>query len=50
MFIALRRLGVDPESLLLPGESHGLGGGGSIDRRAARLEYMLGWFEKYLKE
>ncbi len=49
VFIALRRLGVDTELLLLPGESHGVSRGGRTDRRVARLEYMLGWFEKYLK-
>ena len=49
VFIALRRLGVDTELLLLPGESHGVSRGGRTDRRIARLEVMLGWFEKYLK-
>jgi dipeptidyl aminopeptidase/acylaminoacyl peptidase len=49
VFIALRRLGVDTELLLLPGESHGVSRGGRTDRRVARLEVMLGWFEKYLK-
>jgi len=49
VFIALRRLGVDTELLLLPGESHGVSRGGRTDRRVARLEHMLGWFEKYLK-
>lgn len=49
VFIALRRLGVDTELLLLPGESHGVSRGGRTDRRIARLEYMLGWFERYLK-
>ena len=34
---------------LLPGESHGVSRGGRTDRRIARLEVMLGWFEKYLK-
>ena len=49
VFIALRKLGVDTELLLLPGESHGVSRGGRTDRRIARLEYMLGWFERYLK-
>jgi dipeptidyl aminopeptidase/acylaminoacyl peptidase len=49
VFVALRRLGVDTELLLLPGESHGVSRGGRTDRRIARLEYMLGWFERYLK-
>ncbi len=49
VFIALKRLGVDTELLLLPGESHGVSRGGRTDRRIARLEYMLDWFERYLK-
>ena len=49
VFVALRKLGVDTELLLLPGESHGVSRGGRTDRRVARLEYMLGWFERYLK-
>jgi dipeptidyl aminopeptidase/acylaminoacyl peptidase len=49
VFVALRRLGVDTELLLLPGESHGVSRGGRTDRRIARLEHMLGWFERYLK-
>lgn len=48
VFIALRRLGVDTELLLLPGESHGVSRGGRTDRRIARLEHMAGWFERYL--
>ncbi len=49
VFVALRRLGVDTELLLLPGEGHGVSRGGRTDRRIARLEHMLGWFERYLK-
>jgi len=49
VFIALRRLGVPTELLLLPGESHGVSRGGRTDRRIARLEHMLGWFERYVK-
>lgn len=49
VFISLRRRGVDTELLLLPGESHGVSRGGRTDRRVARLEHMLGWFERYLK-
>ncbi|MFO7661540.1 MAG: S9 family peptidase [Chloroflexota bacterium] len=50
VFIALKRLGVDTELLLLPGESHGVSRAGRTDRRVARLEHMLGWFDRYLKE
>ena len=49
VFVALRRRGIDTELLLLPGESHGLSRGGRTDRRIARLEHMVGWFERYLK-
>lgn len=49
VYIALKKLGVDTELLLLPGESHGVSRGGRTDRRIARLEYLLGWFERYLK-
>ena len=49
VFVALKRLGVDTEMLLLPGESHGLSRMGRTDRRIARLSHMLRWFETYLK-
>ncbi|RIK15426.1 MAG: S9 family peptidase, partial [Anaerolineae bacterium] len=49
VYIALKKLGVDTELLLLPGESHGVSRGGRTDRRIARLEYLMGWFERYLK-
>jgi dipeptidyl aminopeptidase/acylaminoacyl peptidase len=50
VFVALKQLGVDTELLLLPEESHGLSRGGRTDRRIARLEHMLRWFDKYLKD
>lgn len=49
VFVALKRLGVDTELLLLPEESHGLSRGGRTDRRIARLEHMVRWFDTYLK-
>jgi dipeptidyl aminopeptidase/acylaminoacyl peptidase len=49
VYIALKRLGVDTELILLPGESHGVSRGGRTDRRIARLEHMLRWFDHYLK-
>lgn len=48
-FIALRRLGVDSELVLFPGESHGLSRDGRTDRRIARLEHITRWFDRYLK-
>lgn len=49
VFVALRRLGVDTELVLFPEESHGLSRNGRTDRRIARLDHMLHWFDKYLK-
>jgi dipeptidyl aminopeptidase/acylaminoacyl peptidase len=48
VFVALKRQGVDTELILFPGESHGLSRGGRTDRRIARLEHMLRWFDDYL--
>jgi dipeptidyl aminopeptidase/acylaminoacyl peptidase len=48
-FQALKMLGVDTELILFPGESHGLSRGGRTDRRIARLEHILRWFETYLQ-
>ncbi len=49
VFVALRRLKVDAELVLFPEESHGLSRNGRTDRRIARLNHMLRWFETYLK-
>jgi dipeptidyl aminopeptidase/acylaminoacyl peptidase len=49
VFVALRRLGVESELLLFPEESHGLSRQGRTDRRVARLQHMIRWFEKYVK-
>ena len=49
VFIALKRLGVPTELLLLPGEGHAVSRGGRTDRRIARLEHILEWFERYVK-
>ena len=50
IFVALKRLGVDTEFVRFPDSSHGLSRGGRTDRRVARLEHILRWFERYLKE
>ena len=50
VYAALKRLGVDTEFIRFPGEAHGLSRGGRTDRRIARLNYILGWFDRYLKE
>jgi dipeptidyl aminopeptidase/acylaminoacyl peptidase len=49
VFVALKRLGVDTEMVRFPDEFHGLSRSGRTDRRIARLNHILGWFEKYLK-
>ena len=49
VFVALKRLGVDTEMVRFPDEFHGLSRSGRTDRRIARLNHILSWFEKYLK-
>lgn len=48
VFVALQKLGVPSEMLLVPGESHGLSRIGRTDRRIARLNHIRRWFETYL--
>lgn len=50
IYVALKTLGVDTELVLFPDEPHGLSRVGRTDRRIARLNHMLRWFDKYLKE
>ena len=45
VFVALKKLGVDAEMVLFPDSSHGLSRGGRTDRRIARLNHMLRWFD-----
>ncbi len=49
VFVALKTLGVDSEMVRFPGEFHGLSRKGRTDRRIARLNHILQWFDKYLK-
>ena len=49
VFVALKKLGVDSEMVRFPDEFHGLSRTGRTDRRIARLNHILRWFEKYLK-
>ncbi len=49
VFVALKRMGVDTEMVRFPEEPHGLSRMGRTDRRIARLNHILRWFEKYLK-
>ncbi|MBN1147456.1 MAG: S9 family peptidase [Anaerolineales bacterium] len=49
VFVALQRLGVDSEMVRFPEEFHGLSRTGRTDRRIVRLNHILRWFDKYLK-
>jgi len=49
VFVALKRLGVETEMVRFPDEPHGLSREGRTDRRVARLEHILRWFNRYLK-
>lgn len=49
VFVALKRLGIETEMVRFPDEFHGLSRNGRTDRRIARLEHILRWFKKYLK-
>jgi dipeptidyl aminopeptidase/acylaminoacyl peptidase len=50
MFVALKTQGIDSELVRFPDEPHGLSRGGRTDRRIKRLEYIRGWFDKYLRK
>ena len=49
VFVALKSLGVETEMVRFPDEFHGLSRNGRTDRRIARLNHILRWFDKYLK-
>jgi dipeptidyl aminopeptidase/acylaminoacyl peptidase len=49
VFVALKRLGVDTEMVRFPDEPHGLSRQGRTDRRIERLNHILRWFDRYLK-
>ncbi len=48
-YVALKRIGVETEMVRFPDEFHGLSRNGRTDRRIARLNHILRWFDKYLK-
>ena len=50
VFVALKKIGVDSEMVRFPDEFHGLSRTGRTDRRIARLNHILRWFDKYLKD
>jgi len=49
LYVSLKRLGVDSELVVFPGETHDLSRSGRTDRRMERLKHILRWFDKYLK-
>lgn len=49
LFLALRAMGVETELILFPDSPHGLSRVGRTDRRIARLNHILRWFDNYLK-
>ena len=49
MFAMLKILGKTVEFVRFPDEPHGLSRHGRPDRRKARLEFILKWFNKYMK-
>ncbi len=49
LYVTLKMLGRTVEFVRFPGEPHGLSRTGRPDRRVARLEWMLKWFDRYLK-
>ncbi len=48
IFVALKKLGVETEMVRFPDEPHGLSRSGRTDRRMARLNHILRWFDTYL--
>lgn len=48
-YLALQLAGVDTELILFPGEDHSIARLGRTDRRLARLEHIIRWFNRYLK-
>jgi dipeptidyl aminopeptidase/acylaminoacyl peptidase len=50
VFVALKKQGVDSEMVRFPDEFHGMSRTGRTDRRIARLNHILRWFDKYLKD
>jgi len=50
VFVALKKLGVDTEMVRFPDEPHGLSRAGRTDRRIERLNHILRWFDRYLKD
>lgn len=50
LFVSLKKLGVETEFVRFSGESHGLSRSGRPWRRIFRLDKILEWMERYLKD
>jgi dipeptidyl aminopeptidase/acylaminoacyl peptidase len=50
LYTRLKYLRRTTEFVRFPEEPHGLSRHGRPDRRVARLEFIIGWFEKYMKK
>ncbi len=50
LFIALKKLGRTVEFVRFPDEPHGLSRTGKPKHRVERLQHIVRWFERYLKE
>ena len=50
VYVALKRLGVPTEMVRFPDEPHGLSRGGRTDRRIVRLQHIVRWFDRHMKD
>ena len=50
MFVALRRLGRDVAFVRVPEEDHNLSRSGKPSRRVARLQHLIGWFDRHFAD
>lgn len=50
VYVALQNLGVDTEFLIFPDSPHGVSRTGRTDRKIVRLQGILDWFERYLRD
>ena len=46
----LKYLDIDTELIIFPDEGHELSRSGRTDRRIARINHIIRWFDKYLKK
>lgn len=49
LYVALKRLRREVEFVCFPDESHGLSRSGKPEHRVERLEWILGWFGRFLR-